>query len=91
MRCRLAVCLGWGLWLALSSCLLAAEPSYKLSVVTDPPEAIYAVGQPAKFLVTLKQGDQPVADAEVVCRIDKDGMPPVTQKKLKLDKGTATI
>lgn len=91
MRCRVAVCLGWGLSLALSSCLLAAEPGYKLLVVTEPPDAIYTVGQPAKFLVTLKKGDQPVSEADVVCTIDKDGMPPVTEQRLTLDKGTATI
>ena len=36
MRCRTAVGLGWVVLLALSSCLLAAEPGYKLLVVTDP-------------------------------------------------------
>jgi len=91
MRCRVSAIVGWGLLLALSPALLAAEPACKLSVVTDRPDALYAAGQPARFLVTLKQGDQPVADAEVACRIDKDGMPPATEKKLKLENGTATI
>lgn len=91
MRCRIAVCLGWSAWLALASCLLAAEPGYKLSVVTDPPTALYTAGQPAKFLVTLTKGDEPVPGTEIMCRIDKDGMPPVTEKRLPLDNGTASI
>ena len=91
MRCRTAVGLGWVVLLALSSCLLAAEPGYKLLVVTDPPDAIYSVGKPAKFVVNLKKGDQPVTEADLVCTLDKDGMPPVTEKRLTLDKGTATI
>jgi cephalosporin-C deacetylase-like acetyl esterase len=82
---------GWALFLVLCSSLRAAEPACKLSVVTDPPEAIYAVGQPAKFLVALRLGDQPLAGAEVVCVLDKDGMPPAAQKRLKLDRGTAAI
>jgi len=91
MRCRVAACLGWVLWLVLSSCLLAAEPGYRLSVLTDRSDAVYSVGQPARFLVTLKKGDQPVSEGDAVCTLDKDGMPPVTKKRLTLDKGTATI
>ena len=84
MRCRIAVCLGWAMLMALSSCLPAAEPGYKPLVVTDPPDAIYSVGKPAKFVVNLKKCDQPVTEADLVCTLDKDGMPPVTQKKLTL-------
>ena len=91
MRCRLVVSLGWGLLLAFGACLQAAEPAVQLSVVTDRPDAIYSVGQQAKFVVTAKRGGQPAVDAEVLCTIDKDGMPPTTTKNLKLDKGIATI
>ncbi|MGO8748389.1 MAG: acetylxylan esterase [Thermoguttaceae bacterium] len=91
MRHRAVISLAWALLVAFSASLLAAEPACKLSVVTDRPEAIYAVGEQAKFLVTLKTGDQPVTGAEVVCVLDKDGMPPATEKRLKLDRGIATI
>ncbi len=91
MRRRIAVYLGWAVLIAISSRLPAAEPGYKLLVVTDPPDAIYTLGQRAKFVVTLKKDDQPVSEADLVCTLDKDGMPPVTQKKLTLDQGTATI
>ena len=47
MRHRAVLSLGWALLVALSASVLAAEPAYKLSVVTDRPEAIYAVGQQA--------------------------------------------
>jgi cephalosporin-C deacetylase len=91
MRCRVLVSLGWTVLLSLSSCLVAAEPGYKLSVVTDRPDAMYSVGQQAKFLVTLKQGDQPASDAEIVCMIDKDGVAPTTTRKLTLSNGAAQI
>ncbi|MCR4413496.1 MAG: acetylxylan esterase [Thermoguttaceae bacterium] len=79
------------LWAVLASSVPASEPTLQLSVVTDRPEAIYAVGEQASFVVTLKQGDQPVPDAEVTCVLDKDGMPPVAQKTLKLSNGAATV
>ncbi|NLF72134.1 MAG: acetylxylan esterase [Candidatus Anammoximicrobium sp.] len=91
MRCQTAVLRGWIVWLFVSSGLWAAEPAYQLVVVTDPPDAIYTVGQPAKFTVTLKKGGQPVTEADLVCTLDKDGMPPATQKKLTLGNGTAVI
>ena len=90
MRCRLVVSSGLGLLLVFAACLHAAEPAVQVSVVTDRPDAIYSVGQPVRFLVTVKQEGQ-AADGEVVCTIDKDGMPPSTTKTLKLDKGAAAI
>lgn len=90
MRRRTVLCC-LSLWLTLAPCLLAAEPGYQLLVETDPPEAMYTVGQPAKFLVTLKRGDEPVSEADLICRLDEDGVPPVTEQKLTLDKGTARI
>ncbi len=38
----------------------AAEP-YSLVVVTDRDDAVYDVGDEATFLITVKRGDQPVA------------------------------
>lgn len=70
---------------------IAAEPKYQLSVVTQPPEAIYTVGQQASYVVSLTESGQPIAGAEVVCILDKDGMPPTTQKKVRLEDGKATI
>jgi len=69
----------------------AAEPAYQLAVATDRPEALYSVGQKAKFLVTLRKDGQAAADAEVAWVLDKDGMPPVRQGKLRLENGTGAI
>jgi cephalosporin-C deacetylase len=91
MRRKVLMFLGWILLLTLPLAARAAEPACRLSVVTDRPEALYTAGEQAKFVVSLKKGDQPVADAEVAYSLDKDGMPPVKQGKLKLDRGTASI
>ena len=88
---RTAIASSWALFLVLAPCLLAAEPGYKLQVVTDPPEAIYAVGQPARFAISLQTSGQPEFEAELVCTLDKDGMPPVTERRLSLTQGTATV
>ncbi len=88
---RRTVGLLWGLWLILSSCLLAAESGYQLSVATDPPDALYAVGQPARFVVTVKHDGQPTSAGQLTCIIDKDGMPPVTEHTLTLTDGVATV
>ncbi len=69
----------------------AAEPAYQLSVVTDRPEAIYAVGEPAKFRISLKRDGQPVPAAQVAVLLDKDGMPPVRQENLRLDNGAGVL
>ena len=58
----------------------AASP-YQLAVVTDRPEALYAVGDTAKFLVTLKKEGQAVPGAEITYQLDKDGMPPSTEAR----------
>ncbi|MHB8903139.1 MAG: acetylxylan esterase [Thermoguttaceae bacterium] len=91
MERRICAWMGWTLWLALAPCLVAAESGYQLRIVTDPPEAVYHVGQPARFVVTLERDKQPVDGVEVVCTIDKDGMPPVTEKRVVLAEGTATV
>jgi cephalosporin-C deacetylase len=69
----------------------AAEPTYQLTVVTDRPEAIYAVGEQAKFRVSLKHQGQPVDEAQVAVLLDKDGMPPARQEKLRLDRGEGVV
>jgi cephalosporin-C deacetylase-like acetyl esterase len=80
---------------ALLFVLLATQVAwagpYKLTVVTDRPEALYAVGEKARFQISLQQDDKPVAPAEVAWVLDKDGMPPVQRGTLKLENGAATI
>lgn len=91
MRYRLVVSMGSSFLLTFAACLQAAEPAVELSAVTDRPDATYSVGQQVKFLVSAKKAGQPVADGEVVCILDKDGMPPTLTKTVKLLNGTATV
>ena len=64
--------------------LRAAEPTYQLTVVTDRPEAIYAVGDKAKFLVTLKKDGQAASEGTVNYVLNKNGMPPTRRGTLKV-------
>lgn len=49
---------------------LEAKDAYQLKVVTEPAEAIYQVGQPAKFVVTLWKDGQEVSDGTVSYVVD---------------------
>src|SRR5210317_1736865 len=51
--------------------LSAAEPDYRLRLVTDRPEAIYQVGETANFLISVTQGEAPVASGEVTYEVDE--------------------
>lgn len=53
----------------LSGYFLAAEESYSLKVVAEKEDAIYQVGEEAKFVVTLTQGGKSV-DGEVSYAVD---------------------
>ena len=48
----------------------AQDHSYQLKVVTDRTDAIYEVGESAKFVVTLTKDDQAVPDAAVSYVVD---------------------
>lgn len=70
-----------------------AKPStnYVLKVTPDRADALYKQGEPVTFKVELTLDKQPVADAEVLWTITKDGVPPVTSGKVKLANGAATL
>lgn len=91
MRIRTALAVIWATALATAALAAPASSPYQLSVVTDRPEALYSVGEKARFVVTLKQEGQPVAAAELSYTLDKDGMPPVTQGKLTIENGTGSF
>ena len=81
-------------WLALLLMLRAglAQPApYQLAVVTDRPDALYAVGEQVKFAVTLKQDGAPLAAGQVSYVLDKDGLPPMLRGSAKVENGAATI
>ena len=81
----------------LSSALLVATLQARvaerpfLTVVTDRPAALYAVGENAKFLITLKKDGQPLTEGEISYVLDNDGVPPAAKGKLKLDRQPAAI
>ena len=79
--CVLAAVISSALFLTAAKAR-AAEPACRLSVVTDRPAAMYAVGEKVKFLVTLKQGGQTASAGKISYTIDKDGMPPVSRGTL---------
>ncbi|MFH1267503.1 MAG: hypothetical protein ABIK89_17405, partial [Planctomycetota bacterium] len=51
------------LWIvAVSSApLVAAEPACRIEVVTDRAEALYETGETARFVIQVKQGEEPVS------------------------------
>ena len=63
----------WILSLALvaaGSTLRADDAAYQLKVVADRPEAVYETGQEARFLVTVTQGEHPVASGDISYVVD---------------------
>jgi len=67
--------LGWLLLLPLlavvaSTPLLAAEPAYRLQVVTDRDSAIYQTGETARFLITVTHAGEPVSTGTVSYAVD---------------------
>ncbi len=88
---RLRFALSLALLVSCSLAARAAEPACQLTVVTDRPEALYRVGDTARFLVSLKQGKEAVTGVEVTYVLDKDGMPPSKTGRVKLEEGTGTI
>lgn len=75
---------------------LAAQPqkastTYALTVRADRASALYKVGETVAFNVRLRSDRQPVGEAEVQWTLSKDGVPPITNGKLKLTNGAGTV
>lgn len=50
--------------------LCAADPAYSLKVVTDRPDALYAVGDEAAFLISVTRGKETITDGSVSFVVD---------------------
>ncbi|MBI1311033.1 acetylxylan esterase [bacterium] len=50
--------------------LRAADPAYSLKVVADRPDALYAVGDEAAFLISVTRDDQAVTDGSISFLVD---------------------
>ncbi len=69
----------------------ATQPAAQVSVVTDRPDAIYSVGDQARFVISVKDSHGGAAQGEVSYILDMDGVPPTTSGKLALEDGQATV
>ncbi|MFH1921639.1 MAG: hypothetical protein ABIP48_17380 [Planctomycetota bacterium] len=50
--------------------LVAAEPACRIEVVTDRAEALYETGETARFVIQVKQGEEPVSAGTVSYAVD---------------------
>jgi cephalosporin-C deacetylase-like acetyl esterase len=93
MRRCYSVPLALGLAVCFSTAMQirAAAPTYQLNVVTDRTEALYAVGEKARFLVTVKQGGAIATTGELAYVLDHDGTLPISQGKLKIGAGPLVV
>ena len=91
MRRWLPASVVFSLTIVLAVVARAAEPRAQLSVVTDRPDALYSVGEKVQFQVTLKKANRAVTEGEIGYIIDKDGMPPVKQGRLKAAGGPLVV
>ncbi|MFV1966985.1 MAG: acetylxylan esterase [Pirellulaceae bacterium] len=93
VRRRVCVVLGFVL-----SCapLQAAEPAFQLKVVTDRADALYEVGETARFVITVTHAGAPVEEGSVSYVVD-DLIGPISvngnelQGELPLKGGTASV
>lgn len=70
---------------------IAADPAgYQLSVTTDRPDALYAVGETVAYTISLTKDGKPVEEGEVSWTLSKDGVPPNENGSAKLVAGKAT-
>jgi cephalosporin-C deacetylase len=70
---------------------VTAPATAQVTVVTDRPQAIYKVGERARFVISINGGRLPGASPEVSYVLDKDGVPPVAKGTVKLQEGRATV
>ncbi|HOZ47835.1 MAG TPA: acetylxylan esterase [Candidatus Hydrogenedentes bacterium] len=73
------------------SALLYAQDAVQLSAVTDRPEALYHVGETARFDVALKVGDSPAAEGQVECVLSNDGEDLIERATVAVAEGRASI
>ncbi len=69
----------------------ATEPALVLKAVTDRPGAIYAVGDTARFDITVTEGGKPASGGTLDCVISKDGVAPVRTEKVEIKNGKASV
>ena len=83
-----------GLLLALAlgcSAAMAAAQTVDLSIRTDRPEAVYARGETATFIIEMKDGDQPVPEAAFEVELSADGFAHSEKRQVTIRGGRAEV
>jgi cephalosporin-C deacetylase len=90
---RAHLALGLFLDATLSALSETSNPAaaFELTVATDRPEAIYHQGDSVIFSIHLRHNSEPVSAGEVNWKISKDGVAPVTNGRVILSNGAASV
>src|SRR5437588_12976201 len=68
-----------------------SAPAYSLKVSTDKADAIYHQGDTVTFKIQVLHEQEALPDCEVDWTLSKDGVPPITNGTVKLDRGSAAL
>ena len=70
---------------------LTASAATELSITTDRPEAVYAIGQTALFQIELSQDGQPIDDVTLKGELSSNGFRNTNPVEIVIDQGTAQV
>jgi cephalosporin-C deacetylase len=76
-----------------SAPFLAAQDAIKpvtITAVADREDALYSVGETARFTIEATTDGQPI-DGRVVCRFSKDGVAPLSEQTIVLKDGKGVV
>ena len=73
------------------SAAMAAPQTLELTVRTDRPEAVYAKGETVTFIIEMKDGDRPVAEAALDVELSLDGFAHSEKRQVTLEGGRAEV
>ena len=73
------------------SAAMAAAQAVELTVRTDRPEAVYAKGETATFIIEMKDGGQPVPQAALDVELFTSRQPQGEHRQLLLEGGRAEV
>jgi len=68
-----------------------AAEGYKIHVVTDRAEALYSVGDPVVFTITLKKNDAPVTEGTIQVVLSNDGAEELDRKTLEITGAALSV
>jgi cephalosporin-C deacetylase-like acetyl esterase len=74
--------------IALLTLTAAAQDAVVVSVATDREDALYKVGTPVTYTITVKNNDVPVTEGEVNIELSQDG---ITQERITRPLSAATV